>query len=114
MVELSYEAISRILAAQDAKAGPGQIAHYPTLEALSEKARGSRHWGMGETFVWAESPEKFLILTQIAPDSCEMLVISHNGYHNVLTAYRFEQDELVAMLDGYVNGGDHSMPRARA
>ncbi|MBK6616510.1 hypothetical protein [Ottowia sp.] len=78
------------------------IGYYRSIDALAEKVRSSRNWTRGETFVWVSSPNEYLILTQIAPDSCEMLVVLPSGADDVLTAYRFSQEDLVQKLLCYL------------
>lgn len=95
---LSYERVAAILAEHDEEVSFGHVAFYPSLEALAEKTRGSKNWSQGEVFVFAESPDRFVVMKQIAPSSCEMLTITQAGYHDVLTAYRFELEDLVETL----------------
>jgi|SRR5690554_108294 len=85
------------------------IHYYPSLDSLAETARGSKNWSMNQTFVYAASPDEFVILCQVAPASCEMMVITQNGFHDVLTAYRYGQDELVEQLRDYLEGNSPSV-----
>lgn len=78
-----------------------EIGFYPTVEALAEKVRSSRNWTAGETFACDLSEGRYVIMRQVAPASCEMVTVSHNGFHDVLTAYRFSQDELVRQIQEY-------------
>lgn len=98
---LTHEQIAEALATQDEAFDESHVGHYLSIEELAEKVRSQKNWAMGEVFCCAVDPEKFLILKQIAPSSCEMLTISQNGFHDVLTAYRYSQDELVAQLSAY-------------
>lgn len=85
------------LAAHDLVADHSQVHRYPTVEALAEKAAGSRMWAMGETFAVCED-ERFVIVHQLAPSSCEMAIVSHNGWHDVVTAYRVGAQEFAKQL----------------
>lgn len=98
---LSRERIAEALAAQDEVFDEAHVGHYLSIAELAEKVRSQKNWAMGEVFCCAIDPERFLILKQVAPSSCEMLTISQNGFHDVLTAYLFSQDELVAELSTY-------------
>ncbi|MGF6440093.1 hypothetical protein [Paraburkholderia youngii] len=90
-----------------------QIGFYPTPEALAEKVRSSRNWSAGETFACDLSDGRYVIMRQVAPASCEMVTVSHNGFHDVLTAYRFSQDELVRQIQEYC-GLPQQSPQANA
>lgn len=79
------------------------ISYYESIEDLAEWARRSKYWSQGETFVHVLDKDRYVILCQIAPASCEMLTVSQNGYHNVLTACWYEQHELVGLLNQYVS-----------
>lgn len=98
---MSPEKVIAICAAQGECIRPESIGFYDSIEALAQRAGGSRYWEIGETFVYAGAAGRFLILCQVAPDSCEMMTISQSGFHDVLTASAIEQNELVAMLKGY-------------
>lgn len=87
-----------ILRTHDEGCDLSSIGFYPTLDELVARVRGSKNWTIGSVFVWAERDDRFVIMKQIAPDSCEMLTITNEGFVNVLTAYRFQQDYLVKML----------------
>ena len=78
------------------------IRYYADLESLTSTVRSSRNWNLGETFVWVSSQTEYVILTQVAPASCEMMVVTPTGVEDVISAYRFEQDELIDKLLGYV------------
>lgn len=78
------------------------IGYYRSIDALAEKVRSSRNWSRGETFVWVASADEYVILTQVAPASCEMLVVLPKGAEDVLTAYRFSREDLVQKLLCYV------------
>lgn len=97
------EKVKSILARQGESVGEDAIGYYETLEALAERGRGSKCWSQGQTFVYAEAPDRFLILYQCAPASCEMMTLSQAGFHDVVTAYRYEQAELVSQLRGYLD-----------
>lgn len=100
--------VASILAQHGEDCSEHRIGYYPDISALAEMVRSSKHWTMGEIFVFAESPERFLIMKQIAPSSCEMLTITVNGIQDVLTAYRFPQEELAQDLQGYLDQAAHS------
>lgn len=95
-------AVAELLSKHDELCCHEKIGYYPSIRALAQKVRSSKIWSQGEVFVYADSAQKFIVMKQIAPSSCEMLTISNAGFQDVLTAYRFEQDELETMLNGYI------------
>lgn len=99
---LSDAQVAEVLAAQEEGTNPSKIGRYVTLDALAEKVRSSRHWDQGEIFTCALDDARFVVMKQVAPASCEMLTLTHHGYHDVLTAYRYDQQELVEQLRGYL------------
>jgi hypothetical protein len=99
---LSRSAVCALLAEQEESCNPDKIGYYTDIQSLAEKVRSSKNWSQGEVFVCAQSDQRFIVMKQIAPSSCEMLTISNSGFQDVLTAYRFELEELVATLDGYM------------
>lgn len=117
---LDYARVAAILASHDERVGEHQVGYYPTLETLAEKVRSNRNWSKGEVFVCDLGNDQFVIMKQIASASCEMMTVSHNGYHEVLTAYRYGQHELVAALRGYAgvsaptHASDHDVEAERA
>lgn len=72
-----------------------KIGYYESVGELVEKIRSSKHWDQGEIFVYAKSPDDYVIAKQVAPSSCEMMIVTKHGVWDVVTAYMFEQDELV-------------------
>lgn len=102
-IVLPRHQISALLAAQDQNINPDSVCYYNSVEELAAKTASSKNWSAGEVFVYAPSPERYLVMCQIAPASCEMMTLSHNGFHDVLTAYRFSQPDLVATLNKYLN-----------
>ena len=100
---LSTERIWNILADQDETCDERRVCYYPNIETLARQVRSSKCWTMGEVFVYVESAHRFIVMKQIAPSSCEMLTISNAGYCDVLTAYRYSQDDLVAQFNDYMN-----------
>lgn len=106
---LSEEALPRdrvaaILAAQDEACSPSSVGYYPSVDALAQRAAGIRAWAMGEVFVWAQGPEDFVILKQVAPDSCEMLVLTQHGYHDVVSAHSLGAQDFARDLERYRSG----------
>ena len=101
-LQMRYPTIANILATHDEGCSEHKIGHYGTLAELAEKVRASKNWAIGEVFACALENERFVIMKQIAPASCEMMTITQNGFHDVLTAYRFGQQELVDQLVAYV------------
>ena len=97
------EKVARILASEDEICDPRRVCYYPDIETLAKQVRGSKNWTMGEVFVYAESPERFIIMKQVAPSSCEMFTVTQAGFCDVLTGYLFEQVELVELLTEYIN-----------
>ena len=55
----------------------------------------SKSWAEGQVFVHSGEDGNFVVMKQVAPASCEMMTITNQGYMDVVTAYRFEQQELV-------------------
>jgi hypothetical protein len=101
-LSLDTARVIEIMAAHDETVHARQIGSYASLDALVEKARSSRQWSEGETFVCALAEDRYVIMKQVAPASCEMMTITQNGFHDVNTAYRFSQDELVRLLQEYL------------
>lgn len=99
---LPVAAVAAILAAHKEACVPDQVSYYPNLGALADTVRSSKCWAEGEVFVWASAPDRFIIMKQVAPSSCEMLTIAPSGAKDVLTAYRFTSNELVAQLQLYL------------
>ena len=99
---LSTERIWNILADQDETCDERRVCYYQNIETLARQVRSSKCWTMGEVFVYVESAHRFIVMKQIAPSSCEMLTICQAGYCDVLTAYRYTQEELVASLNEYL------------
>lgn len=99
---LDHKSIAKILATHGEACSEHQIGHYANLDELAEKVRSNKNWSMGEVFACSLDSGRFVILKQVAPASCEMVTITQNGFHDVLTAYRFGQQELVDLLRGYV------------
>jgi hypothetical protein len=97
---LSKEEVQAILARQGENVRAESIGFYDSADALAEQVRGSKNWGRGEVFVHCAARDRFVILCQVAPESCEMMALSQSGFHDVLTAYRFSQEELVGRLRG--------------
>ncbi|MBN3760879.1 hypothetical protein [Burkholderia sp. Ac-20365] len=104
-IKLPVEKIAAVLKEHGESCNPDRIGHYTTIDELVEKVRSSKNWERGEIFVCAIDAERFVLMKQIAPDSCEMLTLTHNGYHDVNTAYRFEQAELVGLVQQYAGVG---------
>lgn len=100
---LTFEIISEILKSHNENCVKEKVGYYTDLESLVEKVRSSKSWTMGEVFVYAEATDSFIIMKQIAPASCEMLTISPKGQEDVLTAYRYGQEELTKQLQGYLD-----------
>lgn len=95
---LPVSAVQLILAAEDEGCDFDRIGYYDSIDSLAEKVRSSKWWSIGEIFVFAEAADRFIVMKQIAPESCEMLTITHHGSFDVLTAYMYEQDDLVKVL----------------
>lgn len=101
--ELPIEIVRNALLACDEQCDPSRVCYYPDIETMVAQQRQSKHWSQGEIFVFSRSKDHFIVAKQIAPSSCEFLFLTHDGYKDVLTAYRYEQDELVAILQGYLD-----------
>lgn len=101
-IRLPIQVIEQLLAKEEEGCNPDRICFYPDLESMVALQRQNKNWSQGEIFVHAASMQRFIIMKQIAPSSCEFLTITHEGYKDVLTAYRFEQDELVSMLQAFL------------
>ena len=103
--KMDHRQVAQVLAsAAEESCNPSQIGYYETLVDLVKKVRSSRTWQVGEVFVHCSTPDSFVVMKQVAPASCEMLTISQNGFHDVLTAFRFEEAELLATLQSYMTG----------
>lgn len=109
---LPPSAVAGILQAHGESCNTGQICHFSSLLELATRAASSRSWAAGEIFVFAESADRFTILKQLAPSSCEMLVVTANGAHDVLTAYRFTPEELAEEAKAYMDK-PQATPRER-
>lgn len=99
---LPRQRVAEILAAQQESCRPESIGYYDSIASLAEKTRSSTCWAMGEVFVYAEHESRFVVMKQIAPDSCEMLIVTSMGCMDVLTACAFSQEELVATLEQFM------------
>lgn len=99
---LPPEKVASILKGHDEECATHRLCYYPDVETLASQVRSSKNWAMGEVFVYVESATRYIVMKQIAPSSCEMLTITPSGIADVLTAYRFELDELVAKLEGFL------------
>lgn len=77
---------------------PGLVCYYPSIDALALKARSSRHWAIGTTMVWAPKHGEFVVLNQVAPDSCEFMLLTPKGVQDVLSCSRYDQDGLVEQI----------------
>jgi hypothetical protein len=102
-VELAERALPRgkvaeILTAHGENCLLARVGYYPNIQSLSERVCGTKHWSFGEVFVCAESPNQFIVMKQIAPDSCEMLTVTNSGFLDVFTAYRYDPTELASLL----------------
>jgi hypothetical protein len=84
--------------------GAGAIAFYPSAAALADVAAYSKNWQYGETFVYAESADRYAIAVQCAPDSCEMFLFSQHGYADVITAYRLGADRFADAITAAMDG----------
>jgi len=100
--QLDHKIIAKILGTHGEACSEHQIGHYANLDDLAEKVRSSKNWSMGEVFACALDSDRFVVMKQVAPASCEMVTITQNGFHDVLTAFRFGQQELVDQLRVYV------------
>ena len=96
------ESVATMVKEQDGACNAQSVCYYPSIDALAMKARSSRHWERGTTMVWASSPTKYLILNQVAPDSCEFMVLTPRGFADVLSCHRYGQDDLTQQLLVYV------------
>ncbi|ABO60382.1 hypothetical protein LA345_36530 (plasmid) [Burkholderia vietnamiensis] len=99
---LAFARVREILASHGEAAAEHQVGHYSSLSTLAETVRSSKCWSEGEIFSCALDETRFVIMKQVAPASCEMVTVSHMGFHDVLTAYRYDQQELVDALNGYI------------
>lgn len=100
--QLPFEMIERLLAKHDEGCDPDRICFYPNIDSMAALQRQNKNWAQGEIFIHARSLDRFVIMKQIAPSSCEFMTITHKGFKDVLTAYRFPQEELVAVLSLYL------------
>ena len=100
--KLSLDIVRSALFECDEPCNPEQVSFYPDIESMATRQRESKNWSQGEIFVFSRAENCFLIAKQIAPSSCEFLVVTHDGYQDVLTAYPFGKEELVAALKSYI------------
>jgi hypothetical protein len=98
---LSRAKVASILAGHDEHADVDKIGYYDSLDSLAAMVRSGKNWAEGEIFVSAFENDRYVIMKQVAPSSCELATYTQNGFHDVLTGYRFEQDELVEILKTY-------------
>lgn len=98
---LPLQQIRAVLAKQGESFDEAHVSHYRSISELAETVRSQKNWSMGEVFSCAIDADRFLVMKQVAPASCEMLTISQQGFHDVLTAYRYSQADLVAQLSAY-------------
>ena len=101
-LRLPIQVIEQLLAQEDEGCDPHRICFYQDLASMVALQRQNKAWSQGEIFVHVVSMQRFVIMKQIAPSSCEFLILTHEGYKDVVTAYRFEQDELVSLIQGYL------------
>ncbi|WP_454727951.1 MULTISPECIES: hypothetical protein [Cupriavidus] len=94
--------VAALLAAHGEGMSPAKVGRYVTLDALAEAVRGSRQWAQGEIFTFALDDTRYVVMKQIAPAGCEMMTLTHHGLHDVLTAYRYGQQELADTLRDYL------------
>lgn len=101
--DLTRTEVANLLAAQDAPCDLGRVSYYPALEELAATFARSACWAQGEVFVYVKHAKRYIVMQQIAPSSCEMLVLSNVGYCDVISANRYGHDELVEALLGYMH-----------
>lgn len=99
---LEFDFVQQVLNRQGEDASEEHVGHYSTIRDLAAMVRQSKCWTQGEVFCCLIDEGRYIIMKQVAPSSCEMLTLTQNGFHDVLTAYRFSEDELVALLQSYV------------
>lgn len=99
---LPLETVQAALHQMGESCDPSRISYFADVRALAAEQRKSKSWSEGEIFVVAKSATLYLIAKQVAPSSCEFMIVSHTGYHDVLTAHLFELDELEAQLQAYL------------
>lgn len=111
---LSIETVQTLLANCDEPCSASRIGFYPDVEALVEKVRSSKCWAEGEVFVAAESIDRYVIMKQVAPASCEMMTLTNSGFLDVYTAYRMDAAELIDVLNGAMSKNSAAGDRPRA
>lgn len=99
--DLTRAQVARLLASQDESCDLSRVSYYATLEALATTVTRSTHWALGEVFVCALDADRYIVMKQVAPSSCEMLVLSNVGFCDVISANRYGNDELVTALRRY-------------
>lgn len=100
--DLTRPQVANLLAAQDEACDPSRVSYYLALGELAATVARSACWAQGEVFVYVKDANRYIVMKQIAPSSCEMLVLSNVGYCDVISANRYDQDELVKALLGYM------------
>lgn len=108
---LDFGKVRLVMEAVGENAYPEKIGYYESVGELVEKIRSSKHWDQGEIFVYAKSPDDYVIAKQVAPSSCEMMIVTKHGVWDVVTAYRFEQDELVQAVQQQMNQAEKQFHR---
>ena len=111
---LSIETVQALLANCDESCSASRIGFYPDVQSLVEKVRSSKCWAEGEVFVAAESADRYVIMKQVAPASCEMMTLTNSGFLDVYTAYRMDAAELIDVLNGAMSKNSAAGDRPRA
>ena len=101
-IRLKPDAVRVVLAAEG-ESCPECVGYYGSLQELTMKMCGSKHWAMGEVFVFAESDSRFIVMKQVAPSSSEWLTLTAKGYEDVLSANLFTPQELEATLQAILD-----------
>lgn len=100
---LSRQAVCDFLRQHDESCRPDDVGYYGSIEALASTVHGSRHWALGQAFVYAESADRFLVLLQVAPNSNCMATFNRSGLLDTLSPRQYElqefQDSLARLLD---------------
>ena len=102
---LPLPAVAAILAEQDELLNESQACYYDSVEELVERASGQKNWTQGETFIFASSSTRYVVMKQIAPSSCEMLTLTNAGFLDVFTAYRYPPGDLKLVLERHMAHG---------
>lgn len=101
--KMPIEHIQAALALAGATVNPDRVGHYASVASMVNLMCGSRCWSQGETFCHMANDHQWVVAQQIAPSSCEMMIITQNGFLDVVTAYRVDASALEHTILQHMN-----------